>query len=700
MYFYLTIQSTMKQSRLFFTFYFFIVLANLLTAQTWQWATIESGANATGYAIAKDNAGSVFLAGNRMGIATFGSSTYAAGNGNKFVLKYSSSGALLWSYVFNAPSSTGIDIDVDNAGDVYVTCTMSGSCVIGSYTLVTNGAFSTGILLLKLNSAGTLLWAKNISNPSTYITSNSIASDGSGNTTVCGFYSGPSINFSTTTLNNPNPSLACAFVVKFDPNGTAMWADHLISPSSPKALSVAVDASSNSYVTGQFGFQISAGTSTLIGTNSMDLFIAKYTPNGALVWLKTTGGALGTEVANGIKPDPFGNIYITGVIYGSACVIGSDTYASANNSQDAFIAKLDSNGVFLWSRSLGSTGNEIGHNVAANATGVFVTSSVENHSATVVGTQTYTFSNSSDGMLIAQYTASGNLVTVLPLNGGGNNASDLCLHNCALYLGGDLYTPSVAFGNIILTHTAPESPFVARLQLAVGEPTISISGTFTMCSGGSATLQATGANSYVWSTGAASSSIVVSPATSSVYVVTGSSSNLACASTTAQTVVVMTLPNFSVVSSPSIICAGASVTLSASGANTYSWSNGATGASQIVTALAPTNYSVIGTDASNGCTATTTLQLNISQCSGIENVINETHRFLVFPNPSANDVNIYSTHECNVMLTTILGEKIITLHINANETRRLSLSVYGAGVYYLQCLQTNEVRKIVSEGLQ
>ena len=680
----------MKKLFLFSVILCFLITTNSLLAQSWQWATIEAGANAEGYALAKDNAGNVFLAGNHTGPASFGTSSFTVPSSGNFVLKYSPAGVLLWAFEFTSVSAAIVDIDTDNAGNVYLSCGLLGTGTIGTYTLVSNG--NTDMLVMKISNSGTLLWAKSFGGPGTEHTS-SIATDGSGNFVVCGTYNSTAINFSTLTLTNPN--ISTGFVVKFDANGNALWAKNILSPSNPQVTSVAVDANSNAYVTGNFSNQISAGTTTLSSAGTSDVFVARYSSAGNLIWMIRTG-ATGQEYGNGIKPDPFGNVYFTGRMAGSVCAIGSTTYATIGNSYDAYIAKLDSTGTFLWNYRIGSNGSEVGYSIAANTNAVFLASSAQT-TVIVVGTQTFTFSGNIDGMLITQFNSSGGLVNTIAVDGGGDDQMDLCLDNCALYLGGDLSTPSVNFGNIVLTHTASESPFVARLQLAVGEPTISISGAFSICVGASATLQANGANSYVWSNGAASNSIVVSPSTNSVYVVTGSSPTLACASTTAQTIVVMPLPTLNIVSNPSIICTGASATLSASGANTYTWNNGATGTSQIITALATSSYSAIGTNTLTTCSASTSIQLTTKKCTDIEPLNIKPIGFSVYPNPSTNDINIYSTDECDLMLTNVLGEKIITLHINANETKLVDFSHYDSGIYYLNCLQTNEVRKIIIE---
>lgn len=128
------------------------------------------------------------------------------------------------------------------------------------------------------------------------------------------------------------------------------------------------------------------------------------------------------------------------------------------------------------------------------------------------------------------------------------------------------------------------------------------------CAGESSTLTAIGALSYTWSSGGTGSTTVVSPGTTSTYTVIGL--NGICTNSTAVSVSVVPAPNLSVMSTAaSSICAGTQVTLTASGATTYSWSNGSNTPSISVSPSISTTYSVIGTDP--GCSITQTIAVTI-----------------------------------------------------------------------------------------
>ena len=138
-------------------------------------------------------------------------------------------------------------------------------------------------------------------------------------------------------------------------------------------------------------------------------------------------------------------------------------------------------------------------------------------------------------------------------------------------------------------------------------PVISVNAA-AICVGSIATLTADGANTYTWSTGATGISISPSPTVTTTYTATGTDGNN-CINTGTGTVTVNSLPTISV-NSPAI-CAGITTTLTATGANTYTWNTGATSTSITSSPTVTTTYTVSGTDANN-CTNTGTTVVSIN----------------------------------------------------------------------------------------
>jgi hypothetical protein len=134
----------------------------------------------------------------------------------------------------------------------------------------------------------------------------------------------------------------------------------------------------------------------------------------------------------------------------------------------------------------------------------------------------------------------------------------------------------------------------------------------SICSGGSTTLNAGGASSYVWQPGGStSSSLSVSPGATTTYTVTGTNA-AGCSATSTVQITVNTTPTVSTSVTLATICSGQSTSLSASGASTYSWQPGAlSGTPVIVSPASTTTYTVTGT-AANGCTATATRLVTVN----------------------------------------------------------------------------------------
>ncbi|MCC6370949.1 MAG: gliding motility-associated C-terminal domain-containing protein [Bacteroidia bacterium] len=142
-------------------------------------------------------------------------------------------------------------------------------------------------------------------------------------------------------------------------------------------------------------------------------------------------------------------------------------------------------------------------------------------------------------------------------------------------------------------------------------PTISVvASTTVICPGGSATLTASGPASFTWNTGANTAAIVVSPSVTTTYSVNGISGS--CSSTVAVvTVSVGTAPSLTITGN-NTVCAGFGTTLTASGANSYTWNpGGSTGSNFGVTPSISTTYTLTGTNAL-GCTSTKTIGVQVN----------------------------------------------------------------------------------------
>ena len=153
------------------------------------------------------------------------------------------------------------------------------------------------------------------------------------------------------------------------------------------------------------------------------------------------------------------------------------------------------------------------------------------------------------------------------------------------------------------TNTATSCTNTAIGVITVNALPIVSSTSLSICSGQSATITATGADTYVWNTGATTDGLTINPVTTTIYTVTGTNTVTSCTNTASGIITVNTLP---IVSSTSItVCSGQSATITASGADTYVWNTGVTTAGLTINpATTTTNYTVTGTNSVTTCSTT------------------------------------------------------------------------------------------------
>lgn len=224
-------------------------------------------------------------------------------------------------------------------------------------------------------------------------------------------------------------------------------------------------------------------------------------------------------------------------------------------------------------------------------------------------------------------------------------------------------------------------------------PSVTITPTATtICSGGSTTLTASGATTYTWLPSGSGTTNVVSPSSTTVYTLTGSNGGCASLPKTA-TVTVNAIPVLTVTPTSTTICSGASTTLTASGATTYTWLPSGSGAANVVSPASTTVYTVTGsngscTGASRTVTVTTgtTPVLTVTPtsttiCSGASPTLTAsgatTYTWLPSGSGATNVVSPSSTTVYSVSGTTggcMSALKTVTVNVTATPTLAVSAS--------------------------
>jgi len=209
-------------------------------------------------------------------------------------------------------------------------------------------------------------------------------------------------------------------------------------------------------------------------------------------------------------------------------------------------------------------------------------------------------------------------------------------------------------------------------------PTVNAGVDQTICIGASVTLSGSGAATYSWNNGVTDGA-AFTPAATTTYTVTGTSA-AGCVNTDQVTVTVNPLPIVNA-GPDQIVCAGTAVTLTASGAATYSWNNGVTDGTPF-TPAATTTYTVTGTSAA-GCINTDQVTVTVNP---IPNVF------------AGNDISI-----CDGQTATLSGSGAATYTWDNGATNGVAFTpAVGTTTYTVTgtsgagCINTDQVIVVVN----
>ncbi len=232
--------------------------------------------------------------------------TNSTNNYDYLVLKYDSAGTLLWTYTYNGTGSAAdlVSALVINSGDVYLTGASVGSSTLFDYTTI------------KLNSSGTLVW----NNRYNYLGNDLPFDIDISGTKV--FVNGGSQNSIAdwdyaqliyTMSGTPFDTLRTT--------GTGIGFDH--------ATQAVTDVQGYIYITGAYATV----------SNGLDYKTIKLDQQGNIKWISTFDGPSHLDdIANSVGVDYYGNVYVTG------------QSRKSSSHDDYCTIKYDSTGTEQWVR--------------------------------------------------------------------------------------------------------------------------------------------------------------------------------------------------------------------------------------------------------------------------------------------------------------------------------------------------------------
>jgi hypothetical protein len=309
----------------------------------------------------------------------------SAGSADLGIVKFTNAGIRLWAtYCGGTWDDFPMGVAADAAGDFYFT-----GQVYSTNFPVTAGAFQTtkrggtydyDLFILKMGANGARHWATYYGGSSSdWAEYSGITADAAGNTYVTGVTYSNDFPVTPGAFQTTFGGREDAYLVKFGPTGTRIWATYYGGSGEERSYSPHVDVTGAVYFVGyttSSNFPVSAGALQTTLASSPDAYVVKMTSGGARVWATFYGGGAGDSF-NYITSDPEGYLYITGGSSSTDFPVTAGSFQTTKNGSattfDAVAVKFDAGGARLWGTYLGGADHDFGLCIARdNANNLYV----------------------------------------------------------------------------------------------------------------------------------------------------------------------------------------------------------------------------------------------------------------------------------------------------------------------------------------
>ena len=331
-----------------------IFIAKLDPSGNLIWAKAIAGSGdeyASGMTMSGDSV--IYLTGSFTSDSLFlGNDTiYRLSQGDIYLLKMDTAGTIQWGSATGGNNTDySSDICIDNSGNVYVSATSYSNFSFGS-SVITN-AGERDAILLKWNSSGTPLWAKEFSS-ATGDFNHGICADVSGNIYTCGNYTTSAFDANGIAL--PPLGGSQLFVIKTDSSGNTIWAKSFGGLFEEVAIDICYQ-NNGIIIGGQFlSPEFILGNDTLYNTSNgfeTDVYLFKMDLTGNVLWSTEIQGN-SREFTYAIDANNSSALFISGTFYSTVMNFGTSgtVLNNTNNVFQAYIGKLDITSTGLYNLS-------------------------------------------------------------------------------------------------------------------------------------------------------------------------------------------------------------------------------------------------------------------------------------------------------------------------------------------------------------
>jgi hypothetical protein len=248
--------------------------------------------------VAADSLGNVFVAGSTDGNVA----RQSFGSWDALIAKYDTNGSLVWSKQFGTGLPDYVHaIDIDGAGNVFVTGSTHGSLFAPNARGGSNQSYFSDTFVAKFDSDGALVWSRQYGD-SFGDMGTGITLDASGNIFVSGHTQG--------SRGGAPGGDDDVFIDKLDSAGNRQWVAQFGTADRDWSNAIATDKTGAVFVTST-NFSVKRS-----GPNDWDALVRKFSPDGQLIWhfdLATTTH----DHTGGISVGSDGEIYVVGETIGS-----------------------------------------------------------------------------------------------------------------------------------------------------------------------------------------------------------------------------------------------------------------------------------------------------------------------------------------------------------------------------------------------
>jgi hypothetical protein len=293
----------------------------------------------------------LYLAGELEGTVEFMSGIPLSGG--LFVLKLDPMGNLVWARAYDAQGATATSMDLDAAGNIYLTGDTDKYVNFGGGAVGPSPAGNYDMYVAKLDPLGTQIWAKSYGDASDQGSMGYplLAVDPQNNVFVTTAFSG-TIDFGAGALvaDSVDKAFPDTAVAKLDPNGNALFSRKFGIPNAMEfsgwvdPYRIGKDAAGNVVIGGHYQGTIDFGGPAPLVAKGQTAYFVMLGPDGKLVWQRSVGIDNAEFLSNySLGVSAAGETWIAGLFGGTITFGGANLTGSWQKGSKCF-AKLDAAG--------------------------------------------------------------------------------------------------------------------------------------------------------------------------------------------------------------------------------------------------------------------------------------------------------------------------------------------------------------------